>query len=309
MKILFWLLVAGDTAALLLLFVLGLAAAPSSRTSPFTVAAYMLVVPALVLGAAVLLFMRSSSALGRSVAVLLAGAPLLIVLVQRALTTIEIRQSVNDAGDIVYFRPGPLREIAEAIPRNDTVTIARLVPTVDVNTRGFSNATLLGRALHQLKTMPTEHGTIRILLDAGADPNLVADDLPLEIAIQQSEHAGTEPVRLLLKAGAKPNTIGTFGTPVFFMASGITVPLEVLTLVLDNGADLKLTDRDGRTILFQAANSSNWKAVRLLLERGADYKVGKTLNGESFGEMVQSYARTFGDTAGVAEVLEYLKRQ
>jgi hypothetical protein len=45
-KILFWLLVIGDIAGLLVLFLLGLAAAPSSRTSPLAVAATMLLVPA-----------------------------------------------------------------------------------------------------------------------------------------------------------------------------------------------------------------------------------------------------------------------
>lgn len=309
MKILFWLLVACDTLVLLLFFVLGLAAAPSSRTSPFAVAGYMLVVPGLVLLAAVLLFTRSASPLGRSAGLLLAAAPAIILFVTKALTTVEIRQSLNADGKLVYFRDGPLREIAEAIAANDVGTIARLAPSVDVNKPGFSGYTLLGLALRRLKETPTDTAGIAILLKAGADPNLKSDDLPLQIAFQESEKAGAAPVVMLLKAGANPNTKSQFGTPVFFSATGRMMPPEVLAAVLEHGADLKATDNDGRNVLFYAANSSNWKAVLTLLERGADFRSGRTLNGETFPEMVESYARTFGDTAGVREVQAYLKQR
>lgn len=294
---------------LLLFFVLGLAAAPSSRTSPFAVAGYMLVVPGLVLLAAVLLFTRSASPLGRSAGLLLAAAPAIILFVTKALTTVEIRQSLNADGKLVYFRDGPLREIAEAIAANDVGTIARLAPSVDVNKPGFSSYTLLGLALRRLKETPTDTAAIAILLKAGADPNLKSDDLPLQIAFQESEKAGAAPVVMLLKAGANPNTKSQFGTPVFFSATGRMMPPEVLAAVLEHGADLKATDNDGRNVLFYAANSSNWKAVLTLLERGADFRSGRTLNGETFPEMVESYARMFGDTAGVREVQTYLKQR
>lgn len=308
LKILFWLLVTCDTLVLLLFFVLGLAAAPSSKTSPFAVAAFVLIVPGLILATAVLLFTRSNSPLGRSAALLLAAAPVLVLVLMRTVSTVQLKQSQNAQGELVYFRSGPLREISEAIERNDTATVARLAPAADLNNRGYSNTTLLALALRKLKDTPTETGNLQILLNAGADANLQADDLPLEIALQQARFTGATPAIMLLKAGANPNTRNQFGTPVFFTATGKTIPPEVLSAVLDHGVDLTTTDKDGRPVVFYAANSANWPAVLLLLERGVDYRNGRTVNGESFNAMVESYARTFGDTAGVAAVVEFLKR-
>jgi len=73
-KILFWMIACVDAAALLLVFVLGLAAAPSSHTSPLAVAAYLLVVPGLLLAGAIVLFLRAKSGVGRASAFLLVAA-------------------------------------------------------------------------------------------------------------------------------------------------------------------------------------------------------------------------------------------
>ena len=310
MKILFWLLIAVDTLVLLMFFVLGLAAATSTRQSALTVATSLpFALPAIVLIVAILLFTRSPSGLGRGAGLLLAAAPALLFIWLRSSASIALRQNMNSSGEVAHFRAGPLREVADAIKINADSTVARLVPTVDVNTRGYMDVTLLVLALRQLETAPKDLEILRTLLKAGANPNLVAGkELPLEVAIQMSRLAGAAPVELLLKAGANPNTKGQFGAPVFFSGTYGTAPPEVLAALLDNGADIKVNDKEGRSIVFDAANTNNWKAVLLLLERGADYKAGRTVNGETFEQLVESHARVYGDTAGVAEVVAYLKR-
>ena len=65
-KVLFWMIAFVDAVALLLIFVSGLAAAPNSRASPLPVAAYLLVVPGLLLAgepglAEVVEFVRGAS--------------------------------------------------------------------------------------------------------------------------------------------------------------------------------------------------------------------------------------------------------
>lgn len=313
MKILFWLLIAADTAVLLLFFLLGLAAAGSTKDSPAAVAfSPPFLVPALVLIAAVLLFTRVSSSLGRSAGLLLAAAPALLLVYFKATSTLELKQNMNSDGEIAHFRAGPLREIADAIKSNDSATVARLIPTVDVNQTGFQGVTFLMLAIRQLETAPTQLGVLRALLAAGANPNLAAGgELPLDVAIQQGEKAGAEPVLMLLKAGANPNAKDQWGSPTFFMGTGVTVPTEVLKTLLDNGADVKLTNKDGHTVVLDAAQTGNWKAVLMLLERGVDYKAsGRTLSGESFTQLVESQKdRTYGDTATLAKVVEWLKRQ
>jgi hypothetical protein len=64
MKIVYWIVVACDVAGFLLL-VLALAAAPGSKTSPLAVAATMLVIPGLLPGGSILLFLRAASPVWR----------------------------------------------------------------------------------------------------------------------------------------------------------------------------------------------------------------------------------------------------
>jgi hypothetical protein len=309
-KILFWVFVAVDVAALLFFFVLGLAAATSSRSSPLTVAAYMLVVPGLILCLAVLLFLKGSSPLARGAGLLLAAAPVLIPLTLRAKYAREIRQHMSADGTIVPFRAGPAGEIAAAIDRNDSAAVTRLATTGEVNRRGFAGTTLLMHALRRLEQAPREHGPLAALLQAGADPNLKAGgELPLVTAILESQHAGAEPVELLLRAGADPNTVDQFGEPVFFFGTGKTVPVAVLETLLAHGADLKARDRDGRTVVFHAATFANWPALLLLLERGTEYEGIRSINHETLEMMVEYHVRVFADTAGTAEVLAFFTRK
>lgn len=309
LTILFWLLIAVDTLAWLLFFVLGLAAATSTRQSAIAVAFSLpFAVPLLVLVLAVVLFTKSPSGVGRLIALLLAAAPALILFWAKASATREMRLNTTSTGEVAYYREGPLRELATAIRANDTATVSKLLPTVDVNADGFQGITPLMLAVRQLEHTPKQLDVLRMLLAAKADPNKIAErELPLEVAIQQGQHAGAEPVLMMLKAGANPNTKNEWGSPVYFMGTGITVPIEVLTTLLDNGADLRATGKSGNSVVFDAALTQNWKAVMLLLERGADYKTGKTLNGLTFEQMIETHSRSYGDTAGLNMVAEYLK--
>ena len=302
MRVAFWGLVALDLLGILLLFVLGLAAAGSSRTSPVQVTLLLLVLPCIPLAASVVLFVRATSPVGRVVALLLAASPLLILVSARAIAEVRLRANTNERGDLTFFQSGPMREIAEAIARNDSRTVASLVPRVDVNETGFSDVTLLLLATRQLRHTPEQHEVLRVVLAAGADPNKGAQyELPLAIAIQQSGKAGPEPVKLLLDAGANPNLKTSFGEPVWFAAVGQSSSLETLTLLLDRGADLNAMGPNESTALITAANTRNWKAALLLLQRGADWRRGRSVNGLPFKNLIDSYVGAeSGDSAYVA---------
>jgi ankyrin repeat protein len=291
MRLAFWGLAALDLLGILLLFVLGLAAAGPSKTSPVQVTLLLLVIPCIPLAAAVVVFLRSTSPVGRGAALLLAAAPLLILVSTRAITEVQLRANTNERGDLTFFRSGPLRDIAEAIARNDSATVASLVPKVDLNETGFSDVTLILLAARQLRRTPEQHGVLRVLLAAGADPNKGAQyELPLAIAIQQSAKSGPEPGKLMLDAGANPNLKTSFGEPVWFSAVGQSSSLETLTLLLDRGADLNAVGPNESTALITAANTRNWNAALLLLERGADWRRGRSVNGLPFKSMVDGYA-------------------
>ena len=115
LRLAFWGLVALDLLGVLLLFVLGLAAAGSSKTSPMQVALMLLVLPCIAIAAAVALFVRSASPAGRFVALLLAAAPVLILFSARAMALVQLRANTNARGEMTFFRSGPLR--AGSTPR------------------------------------------------------------------------------------------------------------------------------------------------------------------------------------------------
>jgi len=225
-KVLFWMIAFVDAAALLLIFVLGLAAAPSSHTSPLAVAAYLLVVPGLLLAGAIVLFLRAKSGVGRASAFLLVAAPILIIAVTTATEQAKLKLNSNDQGTLTYFREGPLRDVSIAIMKGDAAAVSALLPRAKVNERGYQGMTLLILALRQLRNgsagdRPME--VLRTLIAAGADPNAAANELPLEMAIQMSSKVGPEPALLLLKAGANPNAQTEFGNPAHYFAGATSV--------------------------------------------------------------------------------------
>jgi ankyrin repeat protein len=204
---------------------------------------------------------------------------------------------------MTFFRSGPTRELAEAIARNDSGAVASLVSKVNVNATGFSDVTFLLLAARQLRRTPEQHGVLRVLLAAGAEPDKGAQyELPLAIAIQVSGKAGPEPVKLLLDAGANPNLTTSFGEPVWFAATGQSSSLETLALLLDRGANVNAMGPNESTALFSAANARNWKAARLLLQRGADWQRGRSLNGLPFRSMIDSYVGAEGGDSAYADV-------
>ncbi len=305
-QIIFWLLIAIDLLAVGLFFVLGLAAAGPSHTSSLSVAAVMLLIPGALLLAAIVVFLAAKSPLLRGAAFLLAASPLLFLVYSQISATTQINSYKNADGTFSYFKPGPMRDVEAAIARNDAAAIPAAAKSADLNEVARDGSTVLIVALEQLKKSPGSPDVLRALLRAGASPNPATGRRPLSTAILLSPELGPDPVKALLDAGANPNQLDDFRHPVHFAATGPRVPVEVLRLVLDRGADLKLQDPSGVTALLRAAVDRNWKAVLLLLERGADPSVGRTPMGLDFRSYVESAARDNPSDPAPAEVLRAL---
>jgi hypothetical protein len=229
LKVLFWLFVALDVGALGLMFLLGLAAAGPSKTSPLAVAFAMLVVPGALLAGAIFLHLRAQSGLLQLLAFGIVSAPVGVLVVGRIVGEFTARSN-----------PG-----------------------------GIWGETKLTRALRDLEKDPQQLATVRQLLAEGADPNETGEEMPLVLAIYAARHAGPEPTQLLLARGADPNRQDQFGRPCWFAATARSVELDLLKLLLDRGADAKALSRDGKSGVWGAVACENWPAALLLVERGS----------------------------------------
>ena len=309
MKIIFWGLIGIDLLGIGLLFLFGLAAAGSTKDNPLLVALYMLVLPGLALGVAVLIFLRAGSPLGRGIGLLLAATPLLLLVGGRAVAEVMMRTTTNEEGEMTFYRSGPMRELAEAIAKNDVATVTALIPQVNVNKAGLMGVTPLLLAARQMDETPQQYEVLRILLQAKADPNKGAQyELPFELVIQESGRAGLEPVKLMLDAGANPNAKTSFGDPIWWAAMGKSSNLETLALLLDRGADINAMGKDESNALTQAANVRNWPAVLFLLKRGADSQKGKTQSGMPFRNLVEGDIGSQGSDSTYQAVRRFLQQ-
>lgn len=291
-KIAFWALVVLDVLGIGLFFLLGLAAAGSTKSNPILVALLLLVLPALPLVAAVFMFTRTTSPGIKFFALLSAAAPLLIAVAGRTFAEATMRLTTNEEGEMTWYRAGPEREIAEAIMRNDSATVARVAPTAKVNKKGAAGMTLLVLSLRQMEESPeAQVAIVRSLLAAKADPNLDGQyDYPLALAVGESGKAGLEPMKMLLDAGANPNQRTSFSHPVWFSGTFVAASPEALPMLLDRGADINAETKDGETALISVAMTRRWDVALLLLQRGADWKRGKNVSGLGFAHIVDGDA-------------------
>lgn len=301
-KILFWIIVTLDVAALGLMFILGLAFAGPSHTSPINFIGFMLI-PAGVLAAAVALFVYAASPLWRGGAFLLAATPMIIVAVGFITSKSTMYRYTDAEGKINEFAEGPERVLEKAIKSGDIGAVKLALPKAKINVKGVSQTTPLTLALNQLRDTKTGVEILRAVLDAGANPNVGGGTsiLPLEAAISLTRTHGTEPMLMLLKVGAKPNQKSNLGEPAFFTAAGASIAVAVVQALIDHGADVKLLNAQGYSAVYTAINTQNWPVALYLLENGAkipDIALGR----------LHSDLRIYGDSGGLAAVLAFVKK-
>jgi ankyrin repeat protein len=84
-----------------------------------------------------------------------------------------------------------------------------------------------------------------------------------------SQEGHTDVLTLLLEKGADVNLARNDGSTPAFMASQMG-HADVLTLLLEKGADVNLTNNNGSTPAFIASLQGHTDVLTLLLEKGAD---------------------------------------
>lgn len=109
-------------------------------------------------------------------------------------------------------------------------------------------------------------GLVQLLLEKGADPNLVSNsNYPLRAAILSGDG---EVIQELIKCKADVNLETPRGTPL--IVASAEGDCESIGVLLDSGADVNYETKDGLTALIAAVRDDRREAVKLLLKRGAN---------------------------------------
>jgi ankyrin repeat protein len=143
-------------------------------------------------------------------------------------------------------------------------------PTVraSIDTPTWTGISALGLAVRR-----RDVGAARLLLEAGADPNLPKTGLrntPMHFSIDTGD---VEMVRLLLRYGADVNAAGRHGLcPIhnIRMVKNEDAQREILSLLLDHGADICARTVNGCEPLSGVAKEGSVASLGFLLDHGAD---------------------------------------
>jgi ankyrin repeat protein len=156
-------------------------------------------------------------------------------------------------------------QFERVIRANDQVSLKKMaVSAAAVNITDKLHST----ALHYAALYGSPEA-VRILLNAGADPNAKNDQgvTPLVYAAYNLEKT-----RMLVEKGADVNAAGSAGITPLMIAASVHNNAETVRYLLAKGAQVKAIDSTGSDALMRAAGKSESEVVQLLLAKGADPK-------------------------------------
>jgi ankyrin repeat protein len=150
----------------------------------------------------------------------------------------------------------------QAVRNNDLAALrAAVADKAHLETRGPREVTPLmhAAAFGSLQSM-------KILLDAGADPN-AKDAFGATALVWAAGDAAK--AKLLVERGADVNAQTSQGRTPLMVAAAHDGNSRTVRMLLDKGADLKAADGMGNTAMLTAAAANDLETVKLLLARGA----------------------------------------
>ena len=129
-----------------------------------------------------------------------------------------------------------------------------------------------GMSLLCLASMNGYTETVKLLIEAGADVNLVGyfELTPLMLACL---HCHEDTVSLLLQSGADPSLQTNIGATALMYSICNNKYFSIVRLLLKAGAVVNAQDKDGYSALTMACRDGCYKLAELLIQYGADVQL------------------------------------
>ncbi len=117
-----------------------------------------------------------------------------------------------------------------------------------------------------------------------------------EALLALSKTGSAQEIQDALDAGADINAQNNWGTSALLMAAEYNTNPDVITMLIQAGADVNISDEDWNTALIYAAGNTNPKVITVLIAAGADVKA-KNHNGESALDIIRQNSDLNGTEA------------
>ncbi len=177
-----------------------------------------------------------------------------------------------------YFTGSAALPAAQACQHDDAAALTKALAAAHLSPNAVGEQ---GMSLLLLAMSNRSLHAVRALLAAGANPNLHtrlgADKLDTQPVALAAGGDNTPLLTVLLDHGGDPNS--HFGSrPAIFCAADAD-RYNHLRLLLDRGADINVTDKEGTTLLIHLAERNQFDQVAYLIKRGADVHKADRLGG------------------------------
>jgi ankyrin repeat protein/mono/diheme cytochrome c family protein len=184
------------------------------------------------------------------------------------------------------------KELFQAIRRGE---ISAMQKILDLNPKLISCVDENGSTPLILAAYWAGGAEVKELLARGADPN-AKNDSGVAALIQGTD--SLETTQLLVEAGADVNARTEAGDSALIVAARRAGAARVVGYLLDKGANIKASTKDGATAVHRAAECGDVEVLKLLVERGADVNAER-----KGGRAPLASAVVFGHEAAVRYLL------
>lgn len=184
--------------------------------------------------------------------------------------------------DYRLFRNSPVADVAEAIRNQDMKVMSREI--IEHKTNLDFQESKYGATLLMLTVINEDFEACKLLLEAGADPNLhdTFDGASAILYAASIRNPATlEFLKLLLSFGANPSDIefgqrrpsnSTRNTPLILACQTINrSPIKAVDILVQAGADIDYTNEYKVSALRTALTFEHYDVVLYLLHKGAEF--------------------------------------